>query len=108
MKKWSLYFLSCLFSTLFLSGQTISHDDLFIDVMAYDAIKKQCEHCIYWYYRNLDVVPHSSLFLSEQLKMQLEWFLLDDLNTAEAKKLHAKYEALNWDIPEMMKMHWSE
>jgi hypothetical protein len=41
------------------------------------------------------------------LKTNLEDYLIGYLNTPESRKLHLKYEAVDWNIHEMMEMHLS-
>ncbi|MDE3055154.1 MAG: hypothetical protein KGI80_00435 [Verrucomicrobiota bacterium] len=91
---WSLYALEC-------------QDNLAIDVVAYDGIKKECDRVVYFYYRNLHILEWPDSVIKELLKIQLEPYLIEDLNTTESHKLYQKYEEVDWNVHEMMKINMS-
>ena len=78
-----------------------------VDVVAYDDVKKECYHFIYSVYRNLHILEWPDSMVKHILKTNLEEYLVGYLNTPESCKLHLKYEEVDWNIHEMMKMHLS-
>jgi hypothetical protein len=78
-----------------------------VDVVAYDDVKKECYHFIYSIHRNLHIWEWPDSMVKYILKTNLEDYLIGYLNTPESRKLHLKYEAVDWGIHEMMNMHLS-
>ena len=76
-----------------------------IDIVAYADIKNECYHFIYSVHRNLHILEWPDHMVKYILKTSLEDYLVGYLNTPESRKLHLKYEAVDWDIQEMMQMH---
>ena len=83
-------------------------DNQFVDVVAYCDIKKECYHFLYGIHRNLIIWEWSDSVVKQMLKANLEDYLVKYLDTPEAHKLYLKYEAMDWDIHAMMKMHLSD
>jgi hypothetical protein len=75
-----------------------------VGAAAYD-IKEECYHFIYSIYRNLAIWEWPDSMVKHILKTNLENYLIEYLNTPESHQLYLKYEAVDWNIHEMMKIH---
>ena len=82
-------------------------DSQSVDVVAYGDIKQECYHFIDSVHRNLHIWEWSDSMVKNLLKTHLEDYLVGHLNTPESHRLHLKYETVDWDIHEMIKMHLS-
>jgi hypothetical protein len=78
-----------------------------VESKAYGDIEEECYHFIYSVYRNLHIWEWPDSMIKHILKTNLEDYLIGYLNTPESRKLHQKYEAVDWNIHEMMEMHLS-
>ncbi len=85
----------------------LDHESQPVDVIAYGDIKKECYHFIHNVYRNLHIWEWPDSMVKQILKTNLEDYLIGYMNTPESCKLHLKYEAVDWNILEMMEMHLS-
>lgn len=92
-------------STSYLNA--FSANDSEFNVVVYREIKDECYHFIYNIHRNLPILEWPDSLVKDILKMHLEDYLIKHLNTSESRTLYSKYEAMDWDIQEMMKMHHS-
>jgi len=78
------------------------------DAIEYKDIKEECYRLIRHVHQNLHILEWSDSFVKDILKEQLEDYLMAYLNTPESLHLCAKYEAVDWNIHEMMKMHLND
>ncbi len=83
-------------------------DNQLVDIVAYDDIKRECYHFIYGIHRNLHIWEWPDSVVKHMLKTNLEDYLTKHLNTPESRKLHLKYEAVDWDIHAMMHLSCDE
>lgn len=85
----------------------LDHENQPVAVVAYDDIKKECYHFIYSVHRNLHIWEWPDSMVKHILKTNLEDYLVGFLNTPESRTLYLKYQAVDWNIHEMMEMHLS-
>ncbi len=91
----------------FLSA-SMDVSDQSIDLVQYREIEEECYRVIRNVHRNLYVLEWSDALVKEILKINLEGYLMDYLNTPESHKLYTQYVTVDWKIEEMMKMHFYE
>ena len=77
------------------------------DVFVYREIKDECYHFVYNIHRNLQIWKWPDSLVKDTLKIGLEDYLTKHLNTPESRTLYLKYEAMDWNIHEMVKIHLS-
>lgn len=75
------------------------------NAIAYKEVKEECYRLIRNVHQNLHIWEWPNSFVRDILKESLEDYLMVYLNTPESRQLFAKYEAVDWNIHEMMKMH---
>ena len=78
-----------------------------IDIAAYGDIKRECDHFLYGIHRNLPIWDWPEPMIKQILKTNLEEYLLGYLNTPESRMLYLKYETVDWNIQEMMRIYLS-
>ena len=86
-------------------GAVQSHDDQIVDTITYDEVRDYCYSVISYFRYDLSVWNWSDHFMKEQLRELLERYLLECINTPESRKLFQKYEEVDWDVKEMMRIY---
>ena len=100
-------FLAIIFVSVGHLSAFSDYDDRPVDFVAYSDIKKECYHLIYSVHRNLHIWEWPDSMVKNILKMNLEDYLVGCLDTPESRRLHLEYEAVDWNIDEMMRIHLS-
>ena len=88
-----------------LDDQMVNETSQMVNETTYSELKEECYRVVYFFYRNLSILPWSDP--KQVMKDYLDGYLTVDLKTPESQRLYKKYEDLNWDIHEMMKLHLS-
>jgi hypothetical protein len=71
----------------------------------FEDVKEDCCRLIRNVHQYVHIWEWPDSFVKDMLKEGLENYLMVELNTPESCQLYAKYEAVDWNIYEMMKIH---
>lgn len=84
---------------------SVDSDDQKIDLVEYRNLEWDCYCVIYNIHRNIPILEWSDSFTREIIVTYVGGLLID-LGTPASRKLYAEYEAMNWEIKEMMEFHY--